>query len=306
MKNSMSSQPSAQTLEELAALIQRRRRVNRWRRLVTRPATAFALLIIIAAILMAAFAPQLAPMDPSRQQLAVRLRPPLTAAQGREYFLGTDQLGRDILSRIIYGTRVSLLVGFSSVLLALTIGTLAGLVSGFFGGPVDAILMRLTDIQMSFPFVLLALSIVAILGPSLPNVIIVFGLTSWVTYARTVRATTLSLRGREFITAARAQGTPSRRILFRHIAPNVVNPVIVLVSFEFARIITTEAALSYLGLGVPPTIPTWGGMINDGREYLQNAWWIAVLPGLILALLVVAINFLGDGLRQILDPRSKI
>jgi len=262
--------------------------------------------VIIAIVFIAILAPLIVPFDPSIQDLDVRLKPPLTKINGRIHLFGTDQLGRDLLSRTIYGARISLVVGLSSAALSGAVGVFLGLIAGYFRGKLDVVLMRIVDVQMAFPYILIALSIVSIMGPSVRNVIVVFGITSWVTYARIVRGVTLPLREQEFISASRVLGASDMRILFHHILPNVLNHVIVIGSFELARIITSEAALSFLGMGIPPAIPTWGGMISDGREYVQSAWWIATFPGLTLALLVVAINLLGDMLRDALDPRTKL
>jgi peptide/nickel transport system permease protein len=281
-----------------------RRELRRALRIIGRPATAIAIVVLVGIVLLAALAPALAPYDPASQSLAGRLRPPLSEVAGRPHLLGTDQLGRDVLARLIYGSRVSLVVGVASVAVSGAIGVLVGLVAGYFGGVADTVLMRVADVLMAFPFILLALAIIAVLGPSLPNIVLVFGLTSWVVYARTVRALALSLRDREFVLAARALGAGHPRLLFRHVAPMVLSPVIVVVSFELARIVVSEAALTFLGVGIPASIPSWGSMINDGRQYIQTAWWIAIFPGLALLLLVVAVSLLGDALRDVLDPRA--
>lgn len=263
-----------------------------------------AILILAVIVLVAIFAPVVAPADPNQQSLLDRLSPPLTETDDGVAVLGTDQLGRDILSRMIFGSRISLLVGLFSVIFAGALGVALGMIAGFFGGYIDAFLMRLVDVILAFPFVLLALTVVAILGTSAVNVVIVFAVTSWVTYARTARASVLSLRETEYVVVSRALGASSYRIVFRHIVPNMMNPLIVLASFEMARIITTEASLTFLGVGIPPTTPTWGGLISDGRQYLRDAWWIATFPGVMLFLLVLSVSFIGDALRDLLDPRS--
>jgi peptide/nickel transport system permease protein len=226
-------------------------------------------------------------------------------AGGGLHLLGTDQLGRDVLSRLIYGSRISLLVGSVSVVLGGLVGLLLGLAAGYFGNWFDSVVMRVVDIQMAFPYVLLALVIVALVGTSLLNLIMIFTVTEWYVYARVVRATTLSLRQREFVSAAIALGDSHIRILLRHILPNVVSPLTVIASFEMAKIISTEAALGFLGLGVPPPTPSWGSMLADGREYLRDAWWVSVFAGIALMLTVLAINFLGDAARDALDPRME-
>jgi peptide/nickel transport system permease protein len=220
-----------------------------------------------------------------------------------QYLLGTDHLGRDIVSRLIYGARISIVVSVSAVALSAILGTLIGLFSGFYGGKVDNIFMRLADVQLAFPFILLAIAIIAVLGPNLQNIIIVMGITGWVIYARVVRAEVLSLREKEFITSVRALGGSNRRIIFKHLLPNVIPPIIVIITLEMARMIIMEAALSFLGLGIQPPTPTWGGMLADGRVYLATSWWLATFPGLVIMLVVLGINLLGNWLRDILDPR---
>lgn len=278
----------------------------RWLAILRRPTSVFAILTLVAVVCVAIFAYAVAPYDPNAQDTGSRLRPPLDTLKCQWHMLGTDQLGRDVLSRLIHGSRISLVVGLTAVLFSAAAGTSLGLLAGYYGGIWDAFLMRVADVQMAFPFILLALIIIAVLGPSVRNVIIVFAVTSWPAYARTVRGVALSLHQQEFVQAARLLGASDERILIRHILPNLLGPVIVVGSFDFARIISSEAALSFLGLGIPPMIATWGSMINDGREYLYSAWWIATFPGLILALVVVAVNFLADAVHDILDPRSKI
>ncbi|HTU03786.1 MAG TPA: ABC transporter permease [Candidatus Sulfotelmatobacter sp.] len=275
-----------------------------FRRLFKKRSARLGLVILVAAVGAALFAPWLAPYSFDQGELLQRLQPPGRTDSGF-HLLGTDQLGRDILSRLIYGSRVSLLVGSVSVILGGLVGLLLGLAAGYFGRRIDTIVMRVVDVQMAFPYVLLALAMVALLGPSLLNLIFVFTVTEWFVYARVVRATTLSLRHGEFVLAAQALGGSHLRILTRHIVPNVVSPLTVIASFEMAKIISTEAALSFLGLGVPPPTPSWGSMLADGREYLQDAWWVAVFAGVALMLTVLAINFLGDAARDALDPKME-
>jgi peptide/nickel transport system permease protein len=267
------------------------------------PGNALGLLILTLMAVWALFAPQIAPHDPNAQLLSMRLRPPLWAGGTATYLLGTDDLGRDLLSRIIYGTRISLLVGFVSAVGAALLGTGVGLVAGYFGGRLDVVLMRIVDVWMAFPFILLALATIAVLGPGLRNLIIVFVITGWMVYARVSRAATLSLREMEFVSAARAMGARNPRIVLHHILPNLAAPIIVLTSFQIASLIMAEAALSFLGLGVRPPTPAWGSMMASGRGLIQEAWWISTLPGLALALTVLGINLLGDGLRDALDAR---
>jgi peptide/nickel transport system permease protein len=214
-------------------------------------------------------------------------------------------MGRDLLSRILYGARISLVVGTLSVLSSGLMGTALGVIAGYYGGWVDSLLMRLTDIQMALPFMLLALLAVALLGPTLPNIVVVFALTAWYGYARVARASTLALCQQQWVGAAYAIGATHRRMICRHILPHLISPILVLGSVEMARIITAEAALGFLGLGVPAPAASWGNMLSDGREYIQNAWWISAFPGLALVTTVLGINILGDGLRDLLDPRLR-
>ena len=275
--------------------------------LVRNKAALLGLVILVAITAAAITAPVLAPVDPTAQEVTHRLKAPgWTTPDGRVSLLGTDHLGRDILSRLIFGARISLIIGVSAVALAGTLGTLLGLVAGYQGGRVDDFVMRLTDTMLAMPFILLALAVIAVLGPSLRNIIFVLGITSWVSYARVVRAEVLTLRTREFVLAAQALGGGGRRIVFRHLLPNVLTPVIVIATLEVARMIILESALSFLGLGVQPPTPTWGGMLADGRAYLSTAWWQATFPGLSIMLTVLGINLLGDWLRDVLDPRLQL
>jgi peptide/nickel transport system permease protein len=216
--------------------------------------------------------------------------------------LGTDQLGRDVLARLVAGSRLSLTVGIAAVFGGGLIGLALGVVAGYFGGITDAIVMRLSDIQLAFPFLLVALALVSILGPSLANVIIVLSITSWINYARVVRGDVLSVRNREFVTASRGSGASHLRIMVRHILPNILSPFLVVASFQVAALIIAESSLSFLGLGVPVGTPTWGGMLSDGREYLTDAWWVAFFPGIAIMLTTLSFNLIGDGIRDALDP----
>lgn len=272
-----------------------------------RKTAVIGLVILVGLIATAVFAPLLAPYDPEDQDLRNRLKPPGTSdADGKVHILGTDHLGRDVLSRSIYGARLSLSVGVSAVLIGGTIGLVVGLMSGYSDGPVDAILMRAVDVQLAFPFMLLALTIVAILGPSVFNVVLVLAVTSWTAYAKVVRSSVLSVKKQIYVEAAQAIGASRWRIVFLHILPNILSPFIVVATFQVSRLIITESSLSFLGLGVPTDIATWGGMLSDGREYLTDAWWIAVFPGLMLLLASLSINFVGDGLRDAMDPKELI
>jgi peptide/nickel transport system permease protein len=273
------------------------------RRLARDPAALIGAVIVAIVVVCALFAPWIARADPNAQDLAATLQPPMWIAGGTHaHPLGTDNLGRDLLARIIWGTRVSVIVGISVVAIGGTIGVTAGLLAGYRRGWVDAIIARITDVQLAFPLVLLAVAIVAVVGPGLGTVIAAIGLTSWVQYVRVVRAEAMSLREREFVLAAEAAGAAPPRILARHLLPNVASAAIVLGTFEIARAVVLESSLSFLGLGVPPTTPSWGGMLADGRQYLDTAWWTALFPGLAIMIAVMGVNLLGDGLRDAFDP----
>ena len=267
----------------------------------------FGLTVLVCIGGAAVLAPQIAPWDPARQMLLKRLRPPMWEARGlREHPLGTDHLGRDILSRILYGGRISLGVGLSAVTLSCLIGVTLGLLAGFHGGRADAFIMRVVDVFLAIPYILLAMGVVFALGPSLLNVILVMAMTRWVQFARIVRADVLSIREREFVSGARARGNRSTRLLLRHVLPNALTPIIVVSTLELAFMIIYESALSFLGLGVQPPTPTWGWMLSDGRNYVATAWWLATFPGLAIMLTVLAVNLLGDWLRDTLDPRLMV
>jgi len=277
------------------------------RRLVRRRTALFGLLVVLVVMLAAAAAPLVAPFDPLEQDIGQRLREPgWQDAQGRVHPLGTDHLGRDILSRIIFGSRIALLVGLAAVVISGVLGMIIGLVAGYFGGRTDDFLMRLADIQLAFPFILLAIAVIGVLGPSLRNIIIVIGVSSWVVYARVVRGEVLSIREREYVHAAVALGSRHWRVLMTHVLPNTFTPWLVVATLDMARVIVIESALSFLGLGVQPPTPTWGGMLADGRVYLSTAWWLATFPGLAILITVLGINLFGDGLRDTLDPRLKV
>jgi peptide/nickel transport system permease protein len=257
---------------------------------------------VAALAVLAAAAPYLA-QNPVRGSLQARLEAPtLQGADGRAHPLGTDHLGRDVLSRVIYGTRVSLTVGFTAVAIGGLVGGALGLVVGFYGGWVDEVIMTVADAQLAFPFILLAIGIIAVLGPSFRNLIIVVGLSGWVTYTRVLRSQVLSLRRREFVDAIIALGGSVPRIIVRHILPNVASTFMVIATLELARAIVLEATLSFLGLGIQPPTPSWGGMIQEGRDYLDSAWWISVSPGVVLMLTSLVVSRTGDWLRDVLDP----
>lgn len=264
-------------------------------------------MIIIALMLLVALAAGiLAPHNPNDQDISQRLIGPFWTIKGSmDHILGTDNMGRDILSRLIYGSRVSLLVGFLGTLAGGFIGVILGSLSGFYGGKVDNFIMRIVDIQLAFPFILLAIFIVAVLGPGLFNIIVVAAISSWVRYARLVRGEILSVKKMEYIEAIRSLGAGDIRIMFRHILPNVISPAIVIGTLEMARIILMEAALSFLGLGVPAHVATWGRMLSEGRVYIVTSPWLAIIPGLAITIAVLGVNLFGDWLRDYLDPKLK-
>ena len=266
-----------------------------------------ALLILLLVVFAAIFGPYVSPMDPNRQNIMLRLASPLAEGRGGAvHLLGTDGLGRDVFSRLLYGARISLMVGICAILVGGSIGVVVGLVSGYFGGWIDDVMMRLGDIQLAFPFILFAIMFLVILGPGVLNIILVLGIGQWVTYARIVRAQTLSLREKEYVEAARALGDSTISVIFRTIFPNIVAPLTVIASFNVASVILSEASLSFLGLGVPPSVPTWGSMLAESRDQLlANKWWLAFYPGIAIVLTVLSFNILGDWLRDFLDPRLK-
>ena len=256
--------------------------------------------IILAFILVAIFAPVLAPYDPYEQNLPNRLAPP-----SKEHLLGTDQFGRDILSRIIWGTRIELQIIFLVTAISTTIGTVIGIVAGYFGGAVDEILMRITDMFLAFPSLVLAMAFAAALGPSLTNAIIAISVVNWTVYARLARAETMKIKAMPYIEAIKALGAGTFRILFGHILPMTVSPILVQMTLRMGTIILTAAGLGFLGLGAQPPLPEWGAMVSDGRLYMMNAWWISTFSGLAIALVVLGFNLLGDGIRDIMDPRLR-
>jgi peptide/nickel transport system permease protein len=271
-----------------------------YKRLLRNFAFTAGLLLTVVLIVIALAAPLLAPYDPNAQDTARRLEPP-----SKQHLLGLDDLGRDVLSRIIFGARVSLRVGFSVVFIASIIGVALGAISGYFGGWTDTIIMRLTDILLAFPGILLAIALVAVLGPSLNNVILALATIGWVGYARLVRGQVLKVREMEYVVAAKALGAKSPRVILRHVLPNVINPVIVMATLGLAGAILSEAALSFLGLGVQPPTPSWGAMLTAGRRYLGLANHLAIFPGAAIMAAVMGLNFLGDGLIDALDPKYR-
>lgn len=277
-----------------------------WPKLRRSPVGLTGAVLVALVLFVAVFAPLLAPHDPNLKNPRLRLKPPVGMEGYVEgYYLGTDTLGRDILSRVLYGARISVAVGVAAVLVAGSIGVVVGLTTGYFGGWFDAAVMRFTDAFQSIPGLLLTLLVVGIVGPGLLTLIGILGVTRWVTYARVVRGETLTTREREYVHAARALGQRNVWILFRHILPNVRSSIIVLATLNVGTVILAESSLSFLGLGVPPTIPTWGGILSDGRNYITHAWWVATFPGMAISLTVLGITFLGDWLRDYYDPRLR-
>jgi peptide/nickel transport system permease protein len=262
--------------------------------------------IIGVFVLMAILAPVLSPADPHSQSLRNRFKPPVWMEGGSTtYLLGTDRLGRDMLSRIIWGSRVSLAAGVVTVLLASAFGAAVGLVAGYYGGRTDAALMRITDATMSFPVILLALILAVTVGPSFTNVVVAIAVILWARYARVIRGQVLTLMGLDFIAQARIAGAGAWRIISRHLLPNTMNTLVVLVTLQVGYVIIVEASLSFLGAGIPPPTPAWGSMIAEGREFVTSAWWVSGLPGLAILLVVLAFNLLGDWLRDTLDPKLR-
>lgn len=263
--------------------------------------------VLAAIIASAALAPWVAPRDPLEVNIRARLAPPVWMAGGSpRHLLGTDPVGRDLLSRVVYGGRVSLVVGVSAVLLSTTIGVLLGLAAGYVAGRTDWVIMTVVNVMLTFPFVLLALAVIAVLGASLVNMITVLGVAGWPVYARIVRAETASLREREFVLAGRALGMGHARLVFRQIFPNLVSPIVVVATLQVAQVIVLESFLSFLGLGVQPPTPAWGNMLGEGRVYMLNSWWIATFPGLAIFVTTLAINLVGNALRDWLDPHMTL
>jgi len=311
---------AAPVAEEAVSPPTRGVRRDAWRMLRHARLGLAGVVILLLIALAAVTAPLIAPHDPYQGNLAVSRQCPAftacpnlggsfarnTATQGSlEYPLGTDPNGRDVLSRIIYAAQISLIVGITAVVIGGTVGVVAGLVSGYYGGALDSIIMRIADVQLAFPFILLAIMVVSVLGGGVVNVIIVLGIGSWVPYARIVRGQVLSARSQEYVLSAQAIGARDTVILFRHILPNVLTPAIIIATFGVAAAIIGEATLSFLGVGIQAPTPTWGNMLADGRSYVASAWWLATFPGLAIMLTVLSINVIGDWLRDYLDPRLR-
>ncbi len=279
--------------------VQRGLWADTWRQIRRNRFALVGFVLLAAMILMAVCAPWVAPADPNKIALTGGLKPP-----SAEHLLGTDELGRDVLSRVIYGARISLTVGLIVVGIAGTLGVLLGAIAGFYGGLVDNLIMRLVDILMAFPFLILALAVVAIVGPSLTNMMIVLGGVVWIEYARVVRGMVLSLKNQEFVLAAKVLGGTDRRVILRHILPNCLGVIIVQATFGVAEAILSASALSYLGMGAQPPTAEWGSMLNTAKPYLRKLPLMSIAPGMAIMLTVLSINFIGDALRDAFDPRS--
>jgi peptide/nickel transport system permease protein len=261
--------------------------------------------ILLVVVLASVCAPLLSASDPVRPSFGQRLKAPWGLGGTAARPLGADNLGRDIYARLLYGGRVSLVLATSAVVLATSVGVLVGLVAGFVGGRFDDLVMRLADVQLTFPVIMLAIAIVAVVGTSPLALVGVLALSGWVLHARTVRANVLTIRQLEYVDAARALGARQVRVLLRHVLPNTLAPILVIVSSQFATMVLLESGLSFLGMGVQPPQPSWGGMLAEGRDYLSNAWWLATVPGAAISLVVLGANLLGDGLRDLLDPHLR-
>ena len=271
-----------------------------WLRLRRNPLAVIGLLITVVLVGMSIFAPQLAPYDPITQNLAERLLPPGTPG----HWMGTDDFGRDIWTRILFGSRITLYIVLLVILTAPVVGLIIGTVAGYFGGWIDQVLMRITDIFLAFPKLILALALVAVLGPGMVNAVLAIALTSWPPYARVARAETLTVRNSDYIAAVKLQGAGAGRVIWGHVMPMCLPSVIIRVTLDMAGVILTAAGLGFLGLGVQPPLPEWGLMISAGRKFLFEQWWVATMPGLAIFIVSLGFNLLGDGLRDVLDPRS--
>jgi peptide/nickel transport system permease protein len=261
--------------------------------------------ILLAVVLASVCAPLLTASDPVRPSFGQRLKAPWGLGGTSARPLGADNLGRDIYARLLYGGRISLVLATSAVVVATAVGVLVGLLAGYLGGRLDDLVMRVADVQLTFPVIMLAIAIVAVVGTSPVALVSVLALSGWVLHARTVRANVLTLRQLEYVEAARALGSSHARVVFRHVLPNTLAPILVIVSSQFATMVLLESGLSFLGMGVQPPNPSWGGMLAEGRDYLSNAWWLATVPGVAISLVVLGANLLGDGLRDLLDPHLR-
>jgi len=283
-----------------------RRRGLIFRRLLRSSGGLVGLTLVVLVVLVAILAPVLSPHDPAKQNIVHRLKPPFWAEEGSmKHPLGTDSVGRDVLSRVIYGSRISIFVGLAATLASAVLGVTLGLIAGFLGGRADSVISRVGDVQLAIPFLVLAIAVAAMLGPGLFNLILVLVITTWVTFFRVVRGEVLSIREEQYVLSARSIGASNVRIILRYILPNVTASIIVIATLLVANMIIFEASLSFLGLGVPSSVPTWGRIVADGREYIADEWWIAFFPGLAILITVMGVNLLGDWLREDLDPKLR-
>lgn len=272
--------------------------------ILRRPKALFGLAVLFLVLFAAVFADVISPYDPSRQSLRDRHEAPSISLAEGSHLMGADHVGRDVLSRIIHGARISVMVGIGAVLVSAAIGMFLGLIAGYYGGALGAILMRTADIKLAMPMILFAIAWIAFFGGGLLSVIVIIGLWGWVPYARYARSIVLTLRESLFVEASVALGASNASIMLRHVAPNLVGPLIVIATLQLGEAVLLESALSFLGLGVQPPTPTWGSMVADGRNYVDTAWWTVTFPGLAITLFVLGASFLGDALRDWLDPRS--
>lgn len=274
-------------------------------RFLRRPTNLISVVILVLVVVASVWPLEWLPHDPNASDLISRLIPPSWQEGGDPAFLlGTDNIGRDVFSRVVYGSRFSMLIATSAILISAIIGITAGVVAGFVGGKTDSVIMRLVDVQLAFPVIILLIAVVGVVGAGIVPLILVIGITGWAQYARIVRGSTLSISSSEYVEAARALGAGPLRIMFRDVLPNLTSEIVVLTSFGIARMLLLESGLSFLGLGIPPEYPSWGGMVGDSRDYLRSGWWILAFAGGAIALTVLAFNFLGDGLRDALDPTT--
>ena len=305
MNSSAEPMQAAQSMPASPGLLARYK-ASPLRRMLGRSSGAIGLAILLIMVAMAVLAPLIAPYDPNAQSLLMRLKPPVFAGGTWKHIMGTDHLGRDVLSRLMYGARISLFIGFTTALIACVIGSVVGIVAGYYQGWIRSILMRIVDVFLAIPYILFAVAVVGALGAGITNLILVLACTRWVQFARIVYGQTLSVREKEYVEAARVRGNSQLRILAAHILPNVSTPIIVVMTLEFAFMIIMESALTFLGLGVSPSTPTWGWMLAEGKDYMSIAWWPSVVPGAAIVATVLGINLFGDALRDTLDPRLKL
>jgi peptide/nickel transport system permease protein len=299
-----STSPAIDTAYSLAKAVKAPSLQRRSIRAFSRNAAAvIGMTVLSTLVLMAIFAPLIAPFDPIKQNLAQRLIAPAFAQSGSPFILGSDTLGRDVLSRLIFGARTTLFISFVTSMFASVFGVCIGLFAGSLGGRSSTVVMRLCDVQQAFPWIVIAIGVIAIVGQSFINLIGILALWTWVPYARVLCGEVLSLKENEYVVAARSVGARPLRILFRHILPNAFSPLIVLWTFNIAQVIIAESGLSFLGYGVQPPTPAWGSMVSEGRAYISTAWWLEVVPGLVIMLTVLCVNMVGDALRDALDPQ---